>query len=166
MSETTDRLALPLLAAGQAQKEIFHNEALTRVDLLLQGAVEDHDIDDPPVSPGAGQCWIVGASPTGDWAGKAGQVAGWTTGGWRFLLPRAGMTFWHIAAGCAIRHDGSAWSVGEETGSLLRIDGIKVVGAQQAAIADPSGGTTVDVETRTAMEQVLAALRSHGLIAM
>jgi hypothetical protein len=46
------------------------------------------------------------------------------------------------------------------------IDGIKVVGAQQSAIADPSGGTTVDVETRAAMGQVLATLRSHGLIAM
>ncbi len=101
MAETTDRLALPLLAAGQAQKEIFHNEALTFVDLLLQGAVEDHDVDDPPASPAAGQCWTVGASPSGDWTGRAGQVAGWTTGGWRFVLPRAGMTFWNIAAGCA-----------------------------------------------------------------
>lgn len=166
MAETTDRLALPLLAAGQAQKEIFHNEALTFVDLLLQGAVEDHDVDDPPASPAAGQCWTVGASPSGDWTGRAGQVAGWTTGGWRFVLPRAGMTFWNIAAGCAIRHDGSAWSIGKVTGSELMIDGIKVVGAQQSAIADPSGGTTVDVETRAAMGQVLATLRSHGLIAM
>ncbi|MGL4312420.1 MAG: DUF2793 domain-containing protein, partial [Sphingomonas sp.] len=35
MAETTSRLALPLLAAGQAQKEMFHNEALALIDLAL-----------------------------------------------------------------------------------------------------------------------------------
>jgi hypothetical protein len=33
------RLALPLLAAGQAGKEVTHNEALTRLDMLVQPAV-------------------------------------------------------------------------------------------------------------------------------
>ena len=34
-----------------------------------------------------------------------------------------------------------------------------------AAIADPSGGTTTDAEARTAIDQILAALRQQGLIA-
>ncbi len=33
------RLALPLLAAGQAQKELVHNEALLRLDLVSQPVV-------------------------------------------------------------------------------------------------------------------------------
>ena len=45
MTEYSARLAMPLLAAGQAQKEIWHNEALAMVDLLLQGAVEDHGVE-------------------------------------------------------------------------------------------------------------------------
>jgi len=40
-----------------------------------------------------------------------------------------------------------------------------VVGVQQAAIAEPSSGDTVDGEARTAIDAILAALRSHGLIA-
>ena len=32
MTDATPRFALPLLAAGQAQKELFHNEALTLPD--------------------------------------------------------------------------------------------------------------------------------------
>jgi hypothetical protein len=40
-----------------------------------------------------------------------------------------------------------------------------VVGPQAAAIADPDGGAVVDGEARTAIAAILAALRSHGLIA-
>lgn len=44
-------------------------------------------------------------------------------------------------------------------------DGIKVVGAQGAAVADAAGGATVDAEARTAINALLARLRTHGLIA-
>ena len=165
MGEMSARLAMPLLVAGQAQKEVYHNEALTIVDIVLGGAVEDHLVADPPGSPLEGQCWIVAAAPTGDWAGRAGQVAGWTAGSWRFVLPRTGMAFWHIPEGCLVRYDGTAWQVGRVTGARLLIDGTQVIGTQQAAITDPAGGATVDAQCRAALEQVLAALRSHGLIA-
>ncbi|MFX4817188.1 DUF2793 domain-containing protein, partial [Acinetobacter baumannii] len=60
MAETTSRLALPLLAAGQAQKEMFHNEALALIDLALAAAVESVGLNTPPATPEDGQCWIVG----------------------------------------------------------------------------------------------------------
>jgi hypothetical protein len=44
------------------------------------------------------------------------------------------------------------------------VDGVKVVGARQPAIADPTGGTSVDGEARDTLRAVLAALRGHGLI--
>lgn len=47
----------------------------------------------------------------------------------------------------------------------LRVNGTKVVGVQQAAISDPSGGSTTDTQSRTAITSILAALRAHGLIA-
>lgn len=40
-----------------------------------------------------------------------------------------------------------------------------VVGPQEAAIADPTGGATVDAEARAAVVSILDALRNHGLIA-
>ncbi len=38
-------------------------------------------------------------------------------------------------------------------------------GPQAAAIADPTGGTTVDAEARSAINDILAALRGFGIIA-
>lgn len=165
MSVLSDRLGLPLLSAGQAQKEIYHNEALTSLDFLVQGSVEDQGVDDPPATPLPGQCWVVGSTPTGDWAGQAAQVACWTTGGWRFIAPFAGLCLWHAGEGLEMRHDGASWSVGRVTAAALEIGGEQVVGARQAAISDPTGGATVDSEVRSALGQVLDALRNHGLIA-
>jgi hypothetical protein len=42
----------------------------------------------------------------------------------------------------------------------------QVVGAQEAAVADASGGATVDAEARTAINTLLSRLRTHGLIAV
>lgn len=47
----------------------------------------------------------------------------------------------------------------------VKIDGVKVLGAQGAAVADASGGATVDTEARAAINTLLARLRTHGLIA-
>lgn len=47
----------------------------------------------------------------------------------------------------------------------LFIAGNKVLGAQQAAIANPAGGGTVDAEGRAALVAILGAMRAHGLIA-
>src|SRR5690606_18560125 len=47
----------------------------------------------------------------------------------------------------------------------LYVNGTKVIGIQQAAIADPTGGATVDSECRTQLGLLLAAARTHGWIA-
>lgn len=151
--ERSPRLALPLLQPGQAQKEQNHNEALARLDLAFQRA------------PGEGQCWIVGATPTGDWSGRAGTLAGWTAGGWRYIAPVEGMVAWSLADRLLLRFDAGQWRAGEARATRLIVDGEQVVGAQRAAVPDPAGGATVDGEARSALLQVLAALRGHGLIA-
>ena len=86
----TLNLGLPLIAAAQAQKHVIHNNALLALDALLQCAVKDKDLGAPPASPADGDRYIVAASPTGAWAGKAGQVAAWQDGAWRFYPPKAG----------------------------------------------------------------------------
>lgn len=47
----------------------------------------------------------------------------------------------------------------------LRVNGMKVVGAKQPAISNPAGGTVIDIEARDVLNQLLTAMRSHGLIA-
>ena len=165
MTEASTRLALPLLQAGQAQKEVYHNEALTRLDMIVAATVQSIGSDDPPTAPDPGQCWIVGPAPSGAWAGQAGALAGWTPGGWRFVAAPEGTQVWSIADGVWARRSGSGWSIGELPVSSLQVSGVQVVGGRLGGIAGPVGGTTVDAEARTALAAILGALRTHGLIA-
>ena len=163
--ETTVRLALPLLYVGQAQKELSHNEALTLLDLAANPVVEAVGVDAPPANPAVGACWVVGASPSGAWSGRAQAVAGWAAGGWRFLPSHDGMAVWSRADGAIVRFDGSGWVIGTLAGMRVVIAGDAVVGARQPAIPAPAGGTFNDGEARAAIFAILAALRTHGLIA-
>lgn len=160
----TARLALPLIAPGQAQKEMTHNEALARLDLAVQAGVATVRVDVPPAAPAAGDCWVVGDAPTGAWTGQAGAVAGWTAGGWRFVPPREGLSVWSAGDTMTWTFRAGAWRKGELRGVAVRINGRQVVGPQVAAIAAPTGGATVDAEARATLGAMLAALRSHGLI--
>ncbi len=164
MSEATPRFALPFIIPGQAQKEFFHNEALTSIDLALHPAVQASPLGAAPASPAEGECWIVAPGAGGPWSGKAHQLAMWTASGWRFVPPREGMAAWNKQAGHAIRWDGTNWSTGELTCASLHIGGEQVVAARQPAIANPTGGTVVDAEGRTAIASIIAALMSHGLV--
>lgn len=49
--------------------------------------------------------------------------------------------------------------------SGVKVNNIQVLGAQQAHIADPSGGGTQDSQARTAINAILDVLDTHGLTA-
>ncbi|MBE2993122.1 DUF2793 domain-containing protein [Sphingomonas sp. CFBP 13603] len=163
--DITPRLALPLLQPGQAQKETTHNEALVLLDLTVQASVLAVGTNVPPAAPAAGQAWIVGAAPTGGWLGQPGTIAGWTSGGWRFLVPREGMAVWSVADGQVARFGDGVWTLGVIAGSRVAIGGNDVVGARRAAVPEPIGGSIVDIEARAAIAAILGGLRGHGLIA-
>ncbi|HEV2746532.1 MAG TPA: DUF2793 domain-containing protein [Allosphingosinicella sp.] len=160
----TPRFALPFILPGQAQKELFHNEALVRIDAALHAAIEGPLLADPPPTPAPGQCWVVAGAPTGAWSGKAGQLAVWTDGGWRFVAPVPGMLAWDKVGGHWIHFDGTGWSVGELPATALVVGGLQVVGTRQPNVPSPSGGTIIDEEARAAINGVIATLMSHGLI--
>ncbi|WP_342151003.1 DUF2793 domain-containing protein [Methylorubrum sp. SB2] len=90
MADTTPSLALPLIAGGQAQKHVTHNEALTLLDALVQLAVIDKDLAAPPANPAEGDRYIVAADPSGAWAGWAGRIARYQDGAWLARVPRPG----------------------------------------------------------------------------
>lgn len=165
MTTTTARHELPLLVPGQAQKEMFHNEALAAIDMLLHAAVESVGLDAPPVAPEHGRTWVVGAAPSGDWIGRAHHLASWTSGGWRFAPPVRGMSVAVGAAGLRAAWDGTRWAIGVVEAERFVVAGTQVVGAQNPAITDPVGGSAIDAEARAALSAILTTLRTHGLIA-
>lgn len=163
MADNTGRFALPFLVPGQAQKEAFHNEALAIIDSCLHAAAEGPPLAVPPVAPALGQSWIVAGGGEGAWAGKANMLATWTDGGWRHAAPVAGMLVWNKADGQWLHWTGTAWSGGELPAAAIHIGGRQVVGPRLAAIADPGGGTVIDLEARAAIAAIIAAFRQHGL---
>lgn len=164
MTETTARHELPLLAPGQAQKEVFHNEALSAVDALLHPAVEAVGAATPPISPEIGQAWILGGTPGAAWAGQAHALAAWTAGGWRFHRPVRGMRAIVRATQMPASWDGAEWRVGEVHCARLFVNGTPVLGPRAAAIAEPAGGATIDAEARLTINALLGALRTHGIL--
>jgi hypothetical protein len=162
----TARLQLPLLSTGQAQKEATVNEALQTLDVLTAGAVEEGPRNDPPATPEIGSSYIIGSSPTGDWAGKGQFLAAFTRGGWRLLPPVPGMTVYVKADNQSANYRVGTWEMGIIRGTSVVLDGKQVVGGQAAAIVDPTAGTTIDAEARAAIGQMLSAMRQHGLIAI
>ncbi len=162
--DQTARFALPYLAPGQLQKELFHNEALQRVDMLLCPVVEGLPAANPPVSPTMGSCYLVGVGASGAWAGNDGALACFTEGGWRFAAPTDGMTLVDRVGGQFLSRRSGAWEAGILRAQEMRVDGVTVVRNRQSPIADPTGGTQIDGECRAAVGQILAAMRAHGLI--
>lgn len=144
--ETSARFVLPLLAAGQAQKEVTHNEALTLIDLALCPVVEAVGTNIPPSTPTLGQAWIVGTAPSAGWTGAANALAGWTAGGWRFVQLPVGASVTLHSNGLKWKRNSTAWVV-SPTASV------------------PTGGLIVDVQCRAALTGVIDALISHGLVA-
>ncbi|HEX6603816.1 MAG TPA: DUF2793 domain-containing protein [Sphingomicrobium sp.] len=160
---STARLALPLLSAGQAQKEIYHNEALQLLDMLAAAAVEELPLATPPANPAIGACYIVADAATGPWATKDHCLACFTGGGWRFVEPSDGLAAFVRSEGLWGAYIGG-WEFGSVRAVSVVVGGQQVVGSRASAIASPAGGTTIDSEARTAIGQILSALRSHGLI--
>lgn len=132
------------MPAGQAQKEIFVNEALALADALLHCAIEG-ELASPPAEPAEGATWLVAPNPTGDWTGQAGKLACRQGGNWLFVAPRDGMRLLNRATGQDMRF-AAGWHA-------------------PARPADPAGGTTVDSEARQAILALLAALETTGIFA-
>lgn len=160
----TPRLALPFISPGQAQKEFTHNEALQTLDIVASLAVEEGPRADPPATPQIGACYIVDGSATGAWAGQSQAVAGFTSGGWRFVVPVEGMTAYVKSASIWAVYRGGNWELGVVRGTAVEVANQQVVSSRAAAIASATGGITIDTEARGVVDQILAALRHHGLI--
>lgn len=109
MSETT-RLALPMLAAAQAQKHLTLNDAFAALDALVHLSARDRDRAAPPASPAEGDRHLVAPGASGAWAGRSGMVAVFDGGVWRFHAPRAGWILHVEAERRLLVHDGTTFA--------------------------------------------------------
>jgi hypothetical protein len=140
---TTPSYALPLLFSGQAAKEFYVNEAHSLTDALLHPACE-REAADPPPAPGEGEAWLVAAAATGAWAGHDAKLASYQAGNWLFVSPKDGMRLFDKSSGQLLLFSGG-WK-------------------RATAPAEPSGGTTIDTEARTALTELIAALAEAGIL--
>lgn len=165
MAETTSRHSLPLLQSGQAQKEVRHNEAIAAIDTLLHLSVATIGSAEPPASPAVGTSWIIGALPTGLWAGKSGMIATFDEAGWRYRAPVEGHLAWVEASSAHAVFRGGAWHVDAWAVQSLLVRGRMMLDAEPPQLSTVSGGTVVDVEARLAIDGLVNALRTMGLVA-
>ena len=105
---TTPHLAITLVEQSQSQKEVTVNQAFARIDAVLNSGAKSRTTATPPVSPIAGDVYIIAASPSGDWAGKTGNIT-YFDSIWRFITPIEGMTLWVNDENLLYSYDGSAW---------------------------------------------------------
>jgi hypothetical protein len=138
----TPRLGLPLLFSGQAQKELHHNEALSRIDGLLCCVVEGIE-NAPPEDAEDGMAWVVGPAATADWASRSGQIAKRQSGQWLFQAPVDGLTVTDRATGQVSRFF-SEWLTPETPSA-------------------PQGGAVIDVQARAALTGIIDSLKVAGI---
>lgn len=143
-TSATPNIGLPLLIAGQAQKEFFLNQALGILDALHRHAVVASQ-PVPPADPGEGDCFRVTAPAQQAWEGCEDHLAVRIGGGWHFITPRVGMRLFDIAADTTLFFH-SGWQIA-------------------AVPTDPANGTVIDVEARAAVSQLIDALRESGIFA-
>ena len=149
-----------------AAPNMISRGALAIIDLLVAGSVEGAPITAPPPSPVIGVFYrVASAGASGAYAGHDGSLAGWSAGGWRFVVPVEGMRLTERTSGVELAFRGGAWTSGSLRASEVVVSGLKVLGARGHAIADAAGGSTIDIQVRLAVAQILAGLRTHGLIA-
>ncbi|MBF9022940.1 DUF2793 domain-containing protein [Rhodobacterales bacterium FZCC0069] len=136
-------LALPFLSAAQAQKHVTVNEALTRLDGVVQLRLSGIDINLPPANPAEGSIYAVGATAQDDFAGHAGQLALFSNGGWDYITPAIGWQGYDVGAREILRFDGVTWQRPQISGAPLG-GGVEVRSTSLDLVIAPGASATTD----------------------
>jgi hypothetical protein len=135
----TVNLALPLIAAGQAQKHVTHNDALVTIDDLVHLSVTSIALNTPPAAA-EGDRYIVGPVPTGVWSSQANKVAVWRDGAWAYHSPNIGWQVFCEADQGDYRYDGVAW----QGPSWFNFLGVNATADLQNRLSVSSGSTLLN----------------------
>ena len=151
-ADRTARLELPYLAAGQMQKHVTLNEALTRLDALVQTLIASRTTTAQPGAPEEGALYVLPTGRTGtDWAARAvGTVVRADMGGWVEVPVQDGLIALVQDAGELIVRSGGDWvALGSRLGAL---QGLSRVGLNTTADAANPFAARVNKALWTALE--------------
>lgn len=113
MSSLSPALSLPYLMPAQAQKHVTVNEALSRLDALVQLRLSGRDLTAPPALPLEGALYALGTGTTGTFAGHDHDIARFADGTWQFFAPFEGLLALEIdTAQLLVWHD-NTWQTPE-----------------------------------------------------
>lgn len=170
--DDTPRLGLPNIISGQALKHITHNEALMRLDLLVQASVESSTVTVPPATPLDGEAWIVPAGATGAWAGHDEEIAAFQAGAWTFYDPAAGWQVFDKAQGTLSIFSGTGWIAVAATGAGLPQFGINAdadttnrlsIAADAALFSHDGAGHQIKINKATSGDTASLLFQSNWL---
>lgn len=111
----TAQLSLPLLQPSQAQKHVTVNDALMRLDGLVQLTLLSVTQTLPPAAVVDGAAYGVPLGAVNAWSGQDGKVAIGANGGWVFAMPARGWRALVADQGASAIHDGTIWRLGQVT---------------------------------------------------
>jgi hypothetical protein len=168
----TAQLGLPLVQAAQAQKHVTVNEALMRLDGLVNLVLQSVTTPVPPGVVVDGSCYAVPVGAVNAWAGQEGLIAIGANGGWDFAQPVRGWRAFIADRGAGAIFDGAVWRDGfatlspQNAGLSLRvaeIDHVITAGAvSKTAFVIPSNATVVGVTGRVTAD-ITGTLTSWSL---
>lgn len=136
MQERTPRLDLPWLMPAQAQKHVTVNEALARLDVVVQASVLSRTRSDQPETPPEGEGYLLPAAPQGtDWSLQSeGVLMVFHEGVWTAVEPWAGLTVFVADEAASLVHDGAQWTaLSDQVRTLEAIEALGV-GTQADAV--------------------------------
>lgn len=139
---TTPNHDLPLLFAGQAQKEMSLNQATAVIDALLCATITQ-STNTPPAQAAEGAVYRVVPIASEGWAGKEDHLAVRVGSSWHFVTPRTGMRFYDTQQSKVIVFE-TQWNATTE-------------------LSPAQGGSVVDVEARALLGDLIEQLRNIGI---
>jgi len=110
------------------------NANLLLIDLVAQIKVISRT-NTPPGSPANGNVYLCADAPTGAWAGQAGKLAVYRSGGWVFVAPKQGWLIYDATAECVY--------VGGTSGAISVNHALRPINAPVAfpVVVDPVDNT-------------------------
>jgi len=135
------------------------NVAIRSINALLQLAVLEIGLNEPPLNPSEGDSYIIGENPSGDWIGKDSKQAKFSDQIWRFYDARYAVNL----------QDGELWIKNNDGWKSLELslnpqfESIQLLGGtgEQGKISWNADEETIDVVLNGAILQAGQEINAH-----